>query len=143
MALYRLLRVGVLKTDTGQRIVPASGELWDDYRAWVRAGNVPDPYVEPEQPPETLAQAKARRLQQIKAEGLTRMQTRFPALGTFDTVQMLREVILSVAPAARQLTADFQWLGDTYQAGRTAADQVLAATTIAQVDAVAPAWPAL
>jgi len=35
------------------------------------------------------------------------------------------------------------WLSNTYAAGRTAADQVQAATTIAQVDAVVPAWPAL
>jgi len=90
MALYRLLRIGVLKTDTQQRIVPASGDLWRDYQTWLRAGNVPDPYVPPVPPAETLAQAKVRRLQQIKSDGLERMQTRFPALQTFDMVSLLR-----------------------------------------------------
>ena len=143
MALYQILRIGVLKTDTQQRLLPQSGVPWEEYQAWLRAGNTPDPYVPPVPPPETLAQAKARKLHEIKATGLDRMQTRFPALQTFDTVMLLREIVLSVAPAARQLTANMQWLSDTYAAGRTAADQVQAATTIAQVDAVVPAWPAL
>ena len=143
MARYRLMPVGVYDTQDGKRLIPSSGEPWDAYQAWLAAGNVPDPYVPPTPPPETLAQAKVRKLQQIKTTGLARMQTRFPALQTFDAVQLVREVILSVAPAARQPTADFQWLGDTYTPRRNAADQVIAATTIAQVDAVTPAWPAL
>jgi len=143
MALYQLMPVGVLKTDTGQRLIPQSGALWDAYRAWIKAGGVPDPYVPPVVPAETLAQAKRRKLHQIRDAGLARMQTRFPALQTFDAVQLLREVFLSVAVAARAPTADMAWLGQTYDAGRTAADQVLAATTIPQVDAVVPAWPAL
>lgn len=144
MAKYMTLPEGVLDRDLSRVCHPVySAQRWGQYLAWVAAGNVPDPYV-PETPAaETLEQAKARKLHSIKLEGLGRMQTRFPALQTFDTVQLLREVILSVAPAARQLTVDFQWLGDTYQAGKTAADQVQAATTIAQVDAVTPAWPSL
>jgi hypothetical protein len=142
MALYRLLRIGVLRTDTQQRILPQSGDLWMAYLAWLKAGNVPDPYQPAVPPAETLAQAKARKLHTIKAAGLQRMQGRFPGLQTFDTVSLLREVILSIAPGARALTPDMQWLGDTYVAGKTAADQVMAATTIPQVDAVTPAWPA-
>ena len=143
MARYCLLPVGVYDTQDGKRLIPASGQPWDAYQAWLAAGNTPDPYVPPIPPPETLAQAKRRKLQQIKTTGLERMQTRFPALQTFDTVQLLREVFLSVAVAARAPTADMAWLGQTYDAGKTAADQVLAATTIPQVDAVVPAWPAL
>lgn len=141
MALYQLLKLGVLKTDTGQRIVPACGSLWDDYQAWLAAGNIPDPYIPPPQPDETLEEAKKRRAYQIRMQGLTRMQTRFEGLRSFEMVRLVREVVLSIAPAARQLTADITWLGDTYQAGRDAIDDVQAATTIAQVDAVTPAWP--
>ena len=68
-ALYRLLRFGVKRTDTGEEIDPRrGGAAWDAYRAWVRAGGVPDPYVAPTLPAETLAQAKARRIAQIKAD---------------------------------------------------------------------------
>lgn len=143
MALYALLRVGVIKTDTQQRIVPASGDLWREYQAWLRAGNVPDPYVPPPPPAETLAQAKQRRSHEIASDGLARMQTRLAALRTFDSVQLLREVILSVAPAARALTTKMQFCADTYVAGDTALAAVQAATTIAEVDAVQPAWPPL
>lgn len=144
MAKYMTLPEGVLDRDLNLVCHPAySAQRWGQYLAWLAAGNEPDPYVPPPAPAETLAQAKARKIHAIKAEGLARMQTRFPALATFDTVQLLREIVLSIAVAARQPTVDMAWLGDTYQAGKTAADQVLAATTIVQVDAVTPAWPAL
>jgi hypothetical protein len=143
MARYQLLRIGVWDNVASQRIIPQSGEPWRDYQAWLAAGNIPDPYIPPTPAPETLAHAKRRRAIEIKHEGLSRMQTRFGALRDFETVQLLREVILSVAPAARQLTADFTWLQDTFQAGKTALAAVEAATTVAQVDAVTPSWPAL
>lgn len=67
-ALYQLLPIGVLKTDTAQRIVPASGDLWREYQAWLRDGNVPDPYVPPATDPVAeLAAAKAERWQYIRA----------------------------------------------------------------------------
>jgi hypothetical protein len=141
MALYQLLRIGVLKTDTGQRIVPASGELWQTYTAWLAAGNVPDPYVPPVPPAETLAEAKVRRTAEILADGLARVQQRVPAVRTFELLQLLREIVLSIAPSARAPTADMAWLGDMWTAGANAAAAVNAATTIAQVNAVTPAWP--
>ena len=52
-------------------------------------------------------------------------------------------LFLSIAPAARQLTTKMQFCSDTYQAGKTAIDAVLAASSVAEVDAVTPAWPAL
>ena len=142
-ALYRLLRVGVVKTDTGQRIVPQSGDLWTTYRAWVKAGNVPDPYEEPPPPVPTLDQYKAARVQTIKQTGVGRLRTRFPTVADFDVVQLMREVVLCIAPAARAMTADFQWAADTYDAGKAAIVQVNAAPTKAAVDAVVVNWPAL
>ncbi len=142
MARYMTLPEGVLDRDTGAVCHPAySPELWAAYLTWVVAGNAPDPFVPTPPPAETLPLAKARKAHAIKTEGLARMQTRFPALATFDTVQLLRETILSVLPAARSLTADMQFISDTYTAGKAALAAVQAATTIAEVDAVAPAWP--
>lgn len=143
MARYQILRIGVWDNDASQRIVPQSGDLWRAYQDWLAAGNVPDPYVPPTLAQETLAEAKVRRAVEIKREGAERMATRFPALDNFETIQLVREVILSVAPAARQLTPDFTWVSDTYLAGKTALASVQSATTIAQVNAVTPAWPAL
>lgn len=91
----------------------------------------------------TLDEARRQRVAEIKSDGLSRINTRFGAIDSFDTLKLVREVMLSIAPAARQLTANFQWLSDTYQAGTDAISAVQSATTIAQVDAVTPAWPAL
>ena len=142
MAAYSLLPVGVKRTSDGAQIVPQSGAAWETYQAWLKAGGVPGPYVPPATPAETLAEAKSRRKWEIKRDGLARMQTRLPALDAFDMVQLMREIYLSVAPAARQPTTDLQWIIDTYQAGNVALAQVAASTTIAQVNAVTPAWPA-
>jgi hypothetical protein len=32
--------------------------LWDEYQAWLAAGNTPAPYVEPEKPPESTLREK-------------------------------------------------------------------------------------
>lgn len=141
MADYSMLPVGVLRTVDGARLYPQSGIAWETYIAWRQAGNQPDPYIDPAVPAETLAEAKQRKRWQIKRDGIVRIHVRFPALDSFDALQLAREMYLSVAPAARQPTTDWQWLIDTYQAGQTALNQVTAAATIAQVDAVTPNWP--
>lgn len=140
-AEYQALPVGVLKRATGQRIVPQSGELWDEYLRWLKTGQVPDPYTPPAKQAETLAAAQRRRAEEIRAAGLQRMQARLPAIASFDTVQLLREVLVSVAPQARALTGPMQWLVDVWQAGEAALAQVRAASTVEQVDAVVPNWP--
>ena len=142
MAAYSLLPVGVKRTSDGAHIVPQTGAAWETYQAWLRSGGVPDPYVPPVAPAETLAEAKARKRWQIKSAGLARIQIGFPAIVSFDALQLMRELYQSIAPAARQPTTNWQLLIDTYQAGQTALDQVTAATTVAQVNAVTPNWPA-
>lgn len=141
MALYQLLKIGVLKTDTMQRIIPQSGALWHAYQQWVRAGNEPDPYIPPVEPAETLAHARKRRMAELKREGLTLVQQRFPGIRNFDTLRMVREIMLSISPAARAPTTDMTWLQNMWQEGEDLKAAVQAATTVAQVDAVSPTWP--
>lgn len=98
--------------------------------------------IPPAPPPaETLAQAKARKVAQIQAEGVALARGRFPAITNFDLLQLVQQLMLSVAPAARAPTTDMTWLSQVWTAGSNARASVKSATTIAQVDAVAPAWP--
>jgi len=36
--------------------------LWEEYQAWLKAGNVPNPYVPPEPPPEPTLEQKLNSL---------------------------------------------------------------------------------
>jgi hypothetical protein len=92
-------------------------------------------------PVESLADAKARRTTAIKAAALTRITAVLPTIDSFDTLDLVKEIVLSIAPAARQLTADLQAVVDIYTAAKTAIGSVQAATTVAQVDAVTVSWP--
>jgi len=142
MARYQMLRIGVWDSVANQRIIPQSGTLWDAYQAWLKAGNEPDPYVPPTPIAETLAQAKFRKRTEIAQAGVALIQTRFPAINNFQMLYLVRELVLSISPAARALTDDIAWAGNVYLAGQNASDQVGAATTIPQVNAVTPNWPA-
>lgn len=88
-----------------------------------------------------LPNYKADRIAAIKADGLARIQAVFPAINSFDELVLIRELFLSVLPAARSPTANWQRMIDIYTAGRNAVIAVNSATTKAQVDAVTPAWP--
>lgn len=143
MARYRSQPIGVFDSIAGISIAPESGQPWRDYQDWLAAGNVADPYVAPPPLAETLAQAKLRKAAAIRSEGMGRIHTRFAALKDFDDLKLIRELILSILPAALNLTANLAWVRDTYQAGAAALGQVAAAASIAEVDAVTPAWPAL
>lgn len=89
-----------------------------------------------------LPDYKTERVAAIKAEGLDRIQAVFPAINSFDELALIRELFLSILPAARSPTANWQRMIDIYTAGRNAATAVNSATTKQQVDAVIPAWPA-
>ena len=88
-----------------------------------------------------LPDYKTERVAAIKAEGLDRIQAVFPAINSFDELALVRELFLSILPAARSPTANWQRMIDIYTAGRNAITAVNSATTQAQVDAVSPAWP--
>ena len=57
-ARYQLLPVGVLDTQLGQTITPASGQAWADYLAWVQV-NTPDPMPVAAAPAPTAAELAA------------------------------------------------------------------------------------
>ena len=141
MARYRMRPVGVYDTLTASIVLPTFGATWHEYIHWLAAGGVPDPYLPPVKPPETLAQAKERRILQIKSDGLAHIAAEFPVVTNFDLLLLIREIWLSIAPAARQPTTPLTFAINTYQAGTTAIAAVHAATTIAQVDAVTVSWP--
>lgn len=98
--------------------------------------------------PEITVRLNAERVEkvkEVKAEGLSRINAVMPALETFDQVELVRELWLSIAPAARQPTADLTTITNIYSAGRNAVAAVKALTTIADVRnynvTTDPSWP--
>lgn len=89
-----------------------------------------------------LAAIKAARVAAIKLDGLAHIQAVYPAIRSFDDLQLVSDIILSIVPAARQLTADMTKAAAIWNAGKAAIASVNAATTAAQVAAVVAAWPA-
>lgn len=89
-----------------------------------------------------LADQKAERITQIKADGLVRMHTVFPALQSLDEVSFYAEFWLSIAPAARSPTVAFKKIIDIYSAAKSAIASINACVTKAQIDAVSVGWPA-
>lgn len=94
----------------------------------------------------TLAQAKRQKLRELNGEFLSRVRTIYPSLNDIDEVKLVRDQFLSTAPSARQPTADFQKLIDTYQAAIGARTDIQALGNKAVVDAYdvanTPVWPA-
>jgi len=89
---------------------------------------------------------KKLKISELKTEGVARIQDIFPAINDFDELDLVREQWLSIAPAARKATADFQSMIDIVQAGKAAASDINALTTIPEVQAYdvvnTPTWPA-
>lgn len=136
---YRLLRKGVLRLADNQVIAPRAAG-WDDYVAWTKAGNVPEPMAPIPPAAPTLAELQKRRIHAITREAEARAQAVFPGI-TLPTLVVMRELWLSVAPAARQPTARLTTLIDLYLAWKTAAGQIKACTTPDCIAAVTPSWP--
>lgn len=94
---------------------------------------------------DSLPEMKTDKITELKAEGLLRTQSVFPAVSDFDELDLIKEQYLSIAAAARQPTADFQKMIDLVQAGKAAAAAINTLTTEAEVNAYdvvnAPAWP--
>ena len=92
-----------------------------------------------------LPELKLDKIKDLKAEGLTRIQLTFPAVSDFDELDLIREQYLSVAPAARQATTDFQRMIDIVQAGKSARTEINALTLEAEAIAYdvvnTPNWP--
>jgi hypothetical protein len=84
---------------------------------------------------------KFQKVVKIKTEGLRRIKARLGALNSFDDVELVRQIFLSIAPAAIQLTADLKYVQDVYNAGKIAISAVRSASTESEVDAVVVNWP--
>ena len=88
---------------------------------------------------------KKEKIAELKAEGLRRIQAVFPAIDDFDELDLVREQFLSVKPAARNATPDFQNLIDVVTAGKAAASIIKGFTDRGPVigyDVVSdPSWP--
>lgn len=94
---------------------------------------------------DNLPDVKTIKIAELKAEGLSRINVVFPAITTWDDLELVRGQWLSVAPAARQATVEFQSMIDIYQAGRTEVSAISALNTVVEVEAYdvvnTPAWP--
>lgn len=90
---------------------------------------------------DSLPVVKAWKIDVIKSDGLARISAVFPAIQNFDLLDLVVNIVRSIAPAARQLTPELATARDIWQAGQDAIAEVQAATTEAQVDAVTPVWP--
>ena len=111
------------------------------YLEWVAEGNT----AEPEFTTTEIDDAtKADKIQELKDEGLTRIQAVMPAIDNFNTLELVREMWLSTAPAARNATATFQSIIDIYQAARNGVITLKSAAPeeVAAYDVlVDTAWP--
>lgn len=91
-----------------------------------------------------LPATRLEKITELKKEGLKRVQSVFPAIHDFNELDLVREQYLSVAPAARQPTDDFQKMIDLVQAGK-AAVVIINSSILADVinyDVITdPAWP--
>ena len=88
---------------------------------------------------------KTNKISELKTEGLARIQLIFPAIENWDDLELVRDQWLSIVPAARQATANFQSMIDIFQAGRNAAITINALVDVVSVQAYSvqtdPVWP--
>ena len=139
---YKLQENGVYDTETGQTIPNSTGNRhWRQYLEWVALGNTADPEFTTQ---EIYDKALADKIQELKNEGLSRIQAVMPAINNFDTLELVREMWLSTAPAARNATPTFQSIIDIYQAARNGVITLKSAAPeeVAAYDVlVDTAWP--
>lgn len=109
---------------------------------WIAEGSTPEPEFTAV---ELLTNAKRTKLDELKREGLSHIQAVIPAITNWDILELVREQWFSTKPTARNATANFQSVIDTYQAGRVAAADINALATVTTVSAydvvTGPVWP--
>lgn len=85
------------------------------------------------------------KIQQLKDEALKRFKAVTSAVESWDSVEMIQLLYLSVAPASRQPTAEMTSLINIYTAGKNAMITLKGYTTIAEIEAfnaqTTPSWP--
>lgn len=139
---YKLQSYGVLDTELNASIPDEPANVdWQAYLAWVAEGNTPDPEFTAQ---EASDLARTTKILELKDEGLARIQAVMPGIDNFNTLELIREMWLSTAVAARAATADFQSVIDIYQAAR---DGVIFLNTATDNEVTAydvttdPTWP--
>jgi hypothetical protein len=121
--------------------IPSSHRWFQTYLIWLAEPNVPEPFETAQQISDRLRNEK---IQELKEEGLSRIKAIMPAISDFDTLELVREMWLSIAPAARSATADFQSIIDIYQAARDGVVFLNGATDgeVSSYDVItSPSWP--
>lgn len=93
---------------------------------------------------DNLPDYKADAVKGIKANGLARIQVIFPAITDLDLLKLVTQIMASILPAAKSLTADMTKAGQIYTAASNGITAVNAAANKAAVDAAVAAinWPA-
>lgn len=85
------------------------------------------------------------KVDEIKIATLARINIQLAGIKSFDDIEVLKELWLSIAPAARDPTTKWQWVIDVWQAGKDAVITVNALTTTIDVVAydveTTPSWP--
>ena len=129
---------------SGKRLVGITTEsrFYTDIQDWIADGNTPDPEFTALG---LLANAKEDKIRELKQEGLGRIQLVLPGITNWDTLELERERWLSLEPSARNATFDYQTVIDTYQAGRSAAQDIKLFTDVTDVNnydvITSPSWP--
>lgn len=92
-----------------------------------------------------LAEAKASMLRRLKSEAISRISAKYPDLDSLGSILLERERWLSIAPAARQPTADYQYLIDVAGVFNATRSQLLLQTDLAAIEvydvSAGPSWP--
>lgn len=87
----------------------------------------------------------SRKVDEIKTATLARITSQLAGIKSFDDIEVLKELWLSIAPAAKQATVKWQMMIDIWQAGKDAVIVVDALTTTSDVIAydveTTPSWP--
>lgn len=88
-----------------------------------------------------LAYVKTKRIKDIKHESIVRASATYAWIDSFDKLDIVRDLYLSIAAASRSPRPGISSLIAIQQAANTAISAVQAAVDIASVDAVVVAWP--
>lgn len=94
---------------------------------------------------EPLAEAKIEKAEEIKREGLSRIQALYPAIQNIDDLELIKDFYLSIARSARQPVLGFPTMISIYTAAKGAISAINAETDWTVVRdynvLTGPGWP--
>lgn len=92
-----------------------------------------------------IESVRKERKRQVVLEGIARISGVLPGMNDWNSIELIKELWASIAPAARQPTAPMQSVINIYQTGQTAISALDGITTwneLASYDPVTdPGWP--